>query len=187
MRTMPATQLMTAEEFLTRTDLERGTELVAGELVMSAPSWRHQQVCVRLVHALGLWIGDRRDRGSAMIPIDVLLDEHNVYEPDVLWYSAARRPATRDPRPYPVPDIAVEVRSPSTWRYDVGVKKTEYERRGLPELWLVDLAADEVLVYRRSAPATPAFDISLELTAEDELASPLLPGFVLALDGLFAD
>ena len=44
-----------------------------------------------------------------------------------------------------MPDIAVEVRSPSTWRYDIGAKKSGYERRGLPELWLVDTRADEVL------------------------------------------
>jgi hypothetical protein len=39
-----------------------------------------------------------------------------------------------------LPDLAVEVRSPSTWRYDVGKKKATYERGGLPELWPVDTA-----------------------------------------------
>ena len=49
-----------------------------------------------------------------------------------------------------MPDLAVEVRSPSTWRYDVGAKKDGYERHGLPELWLVDTEARSVLVYRRA-------------------------------------
>jgi Uma2 family endonuclease len=88
-------------------------------------------------------------------------------------------------RPQPLPDIAVEIRSPSTWRYDIGVKKARYEEHGLPELWLVDTAADEVIVFRRSQPKAPTFDVSLELARGDALTSPLLPGFALALDELF--
>jgi Uma2 family endonuclease len=82
-----------------------------------------------------------------------------------------------------VPDLCVEVRSPSTWRYDIGRKKSVYEASGLPELWLVDY--DAVLVFRRSQPAEPSFDVALELSREDRLASPQLPGFGLDLAGLF--
>jgi Uma2 family endonuclease len=85
-----------------------------------------------------------------------------------------------------VPDLAVEVRSPSTWRYDIGAKKSAYERAGLPELWLVDVAADVVLVFRRSSPRAASFDVALELGRDDALGSPLLPGFALALGALFA-
>jgi Uma2 family endonuclease len=120
-------------------------------------------------------------------PIDAYVDEHNVYAPDVVWYSQERIPTDPDIRPQAMPDLAVEIRSPSTWRYDVGAKKAGYERAGLPELWLVDTAADEVLVFRRSAPAARTFDIALELTQDDVLESPLLEGFALPLDRLFAD
>ncbi len=85
-----------------------------------------------------------------------------------------------------MPDLAAEVRSPSTWRHDIGAKKSGYERQGLRELWLVDTAADEVLVFRRSAPGAPVFDMALELDVRDALTSPLLPGFSLALAELFA-
>ena len=82
--------------------------------------------------------------------------------------------------------ICVEIRSPGTWRYDIGAKKSAYERAGLPELWLVDDVARCVLVFRRSAPSAATFDIALELSAEDELSSPQLPGFVLPLARPFA-
>lgn len=103
-----------------------------------------------------------------------------------MWYAEGRVPGRHDQRPYPLPDVVVEVRSPSTWRYDIGAKKAAYERGGLPELWLVDTAADVVLVFRRSSPKAATFDIALELTIEDELTSPLLPGFALPLRDLFA-
>jgi len=51
---------------------------------------------------------------------------------------------------------------------------------------LVDTAADAVLVFRRSAPAGPQFDVSAELSAGETLASPLLPGFALAVGEIFA-
>jgi Uma2 family endonuclease len=85
-----------------------------------------------------------------------------------------------------MPDLAVEVRSPSTWRYDVGAKKAGYERHGLPELWLVDTAAEAVLVFRRSDPAALAFDVALELVAGERLASPLLPGLGVDVAELFS-
>ena len=67
----------------------------------------------------------------------------------------------------------------------MGAKKSAYERHRLPELWLVDTAADEVLIFRRSKPPAPTFDVAEELARGDTLTSPLLPGFVLALDELF--
>ena len=121
------------------------------------------------------------------MPLDVKLDDRNVFGPDLLWYAEGRAPGRHAPRPSPLPDLAVEVRSPSTWRYDIGAKKSAYERAGLAELWLVDTAASEVLVFRRSSPRAPSFDVSLELAVGDELTSPQLPGFTLALSSLFAD
>jgi len=84
-----------------------------------------------------------------------------------------------------MPDIAVEVRSLSTWRFDIGAKKSGYEREGLRELWLVDTAADEVLVFRRSARNAARYDVSLQLGGDHTLSSPQLPGFALDLSELF--
>lgn len=67
----------------------------------------------------------------------------------------------------------------------MGPKKDSYQRAGLAELWLVDTASGSVLVYRRSTPATPDFDVALELTADEVLASPLLPGFAVRVADLF--
>ncbi len=86
---------------------------------------------------------------------------------------------------YPLPDLAIEIRSPSTWRYDIGAKKSAYEREGLPELWLVDGDAGVLLVFRRSAPSVPSFDVALEFDRAATLTSPLLPGFALDAGALF--
>jgi Uma2 family endonuclease len=137
MSAMPVAERMTAEEFLARDDLEheRGVELVDGALVVDNPLPRHQFICLDLAMALSRWTADAEGRGLVTLPLDVRLDEHNVYGPDLLWYAEGRGPKrSGSGRPSPIPDLAVEVRSPSTWRYDIGTKKSVYEREGLPEL-----------------------------------------------------
>ncbi len=180
-------QRMTADEYLAAPFDERRTELVGGEVIVHEPLPLHQFVLTDLVQSLTNWATANSGLGRVSLPIDVQLDERNVFGPDLLWYAEGRVPGRHDPRPYPLPDLAVEVRSPSTWRYDIGAKKAAYERHGLLELWLVDTAADEVPIFRRSSPRAPSFDVSLELGVGDELTSPQLHGFALALSSLFAD
>jgi len=187
MSTVPVAEQMTAEEFLARPweDGSRWEILVDGDVVVTDPNMLHNRVQVNLVYALESWVRAGSERGQVAMPLDVQLDEVNVFKPDVLWYAEAAAPDLRSERPYPIPSIAAEIRSPSTWRYDLGAKKASYERHGLAELWLLDTAADTVLVYRRSAHQEPAFDIALELDDTQQLTSPLLPGFALGVDELF--
>jgi Uma2 family endonuclease len=182
--TMAVAQRMTLAEYVERDDLPRWTNLIDGEVVVSQPTPRHQRVLADLATELNIWCRGG-SRGEATMSIDVELDDHNCFAPDVLWYRPGREPEYTTAVPQPLPDIAVEIRSPSTWHYDIGTKKARYEQHGLPELWLVDTAADVVLVFRRSTPRAPRFDVLLELARGDALTPPLLPGFALALDELF--
>ncbi len=102
-----------------------------------------------------------------------------------MWFAAEHAPTELDAYPDRIPDLCVEIRSPGTWRYDVGAKKRVYERSELPELWLVDDASETTLVFRRSTPKAETFDVALELGRGDALASPQLPDFSLPLDELF--
>ncbi len=187
MTAVPVAARMTAEEFLAMPEPERGWpwSLIEGEVVVNDPTMLHGEVQGGLYLALATWARAASGRGKLALPLDVQIDERNVFKPDIAWYAEGRAPARLDRPPYRMPDLAVEVRSPSTWRYDVGAKKSGYERRGLPELWLVDTAAEAVLVFRRSQPRRPTFDVSLELARDDELRSPLLPRFALPVADLF--
>lgn len=187
MTTMPVAQRMTAREFLRLPERPNGKrlELVEGEVVVSDPTMLHGEVVGDLQFALEVWARAEPRRGAVRVPADVGIDERNVYVPDLLWYGDGHVPDRFDQPPYPLPDLAVEVRSPSTWRYDIGAKKAGYERSGLPELWLVDTAAEVVLAFRRSAPGASVFDVALELERGARLESALLPGFALPVGELF--
>lgn len=180
---------MTAAEFLAwdapEDDERRFAQLIDGEVVVCSPKPMHQLVELRLAAAMHAWVEAGEGRGLALMTTALPLDERNVYLPDVLWFSEHNVPADLYAYPEAVADLCVEIRSPSTWHYDVGTKKLVYESRGLPELWLVDDIAELVLVFRRSSPGVGRFDVSLELGRGEVLASPMMPGFALTLDELF--
>lgn len=176
---------MSSEEYFVVTDGVRGTQLIDGEIVVNEPTPKHQRVLLFLSIELSLWTRGGAGRGEAGLPIDVRLADDQVFAPDIWWVPDERRPARDARRMEGPPALAVEVRSPSTWRYDIGRKKTVYEENGLAELWLVDTAADTVLVFRRSSPTSASFDVALELTGGTDLTSPLLPGFSVAIGDVF--
>lgn len=177
---------ITAEQYYELTVEGDRKQLVEGEIIVNEPKLIHMELMGRLYFALRSWTGEARDRGHAFLPTDVRLDDYNVYGPDLIWFREGRVPEELDAYPERLPDLCVEIRSKSTWRYDVGAKRRVYERSGIPELWLVDDAADSVLVYRRSTTEAAAFDVALELGPGEALTSPQLPGFELSLDELFA-
>ncbi len=188
MTAVPAAQRMTAQDLLGLPAPEDGRrlELVEGELVVHLPADRHDFVLREILFALETWARARPGRGRPTM-LAVGLDRSNFFAPDIAWYREETVSCIRDPQPYPLCDLAVEVRSPSTWTYDLGAKKAAYERHGLPELWLVDTRSAEVLVFRRSAPGVKRFDVALELGRNQSLTSPLLPEFRLAVGQLFPD
>ena len=187
MTAMAVGALMTADEYLALGEGHPRTQLIEGEVILVEAKLLHQIICGDLEFGLRTWTMAEPAQGLAVRPIDVKLNERNVYNPDILWYAEDRVPARNDQPPYPMPNLAIEVRSESTWRYDVCVKKRIYEERGLPELWLVDTRAQAVRVFRRSSAEATAFDVVLELERDEHLTSPQLPGFSLALGELFAE
>jgi Uma2 family endonuclease len=177
---------MTADEYFAVSVEGDRTQLVDGVMIVNEPTLLHNAAQVGILTELVNWTKAAPGRGMASTPTDVVADEHNVFGPDVVWLSEERIPERLDRRLEGLPDLAVEVRSRSTWRYDIGKKRAAYERAGLPELWLVDTASRTVLVCRRSETDVPFFDVELELSEADALTSPQLPGFSLQVERVFA-
>lgn len=104
--------------------------------------------------------------------------------PDVAYLSWDRLPGRRIPRePVPdvVPDLAVEVLSPSNTAREMGRKLQEYFEAGVRLVWIIDPRRRTCAVH--TAPEQPVV-----LTAADVLdGGPALPGFQLRLADLFAE
>ncbi len=180
-----AATLFTADDYITTGDSRpRATELINGEVVMNNPTVRHQSVVSFIHFELMLWTRGGAGRGKSPGQLDIKFDNGNVLAPDVLWVSEGRLPTDAVFLEF-APDLVVEVRSPSTWRYDTTVKFRTYEAAGVAEVWLVDTASKSVLVHRRSHDASPDFDVALELGEGEFLVSQMLEGFSLDITALF--
>lgn len=174
------TTRVSVEEFLAG-DWPAGSWLVDGEVVVNDPGFHHQELVRRLLKALGDWADAEPHRGRAGFGGNWVFGPYTLLKPDVWWCAV---PPTGTFREAP-PDLAIEVRSPSTWRHDVGRKREIYEEAGVAELWLVDPEAETILVWRCPAGST-AFDPVAVPEPGDTLTTPLLDGFALPVDDLFA-
>ena len=174
---------LTAEQFRAR-DWPAKVELVDGAVVVEAPAEAHQVVGADIFAKLVIFTGAKAGRGVCGLPVDVTVNAGNVYSPDV-WWARDGRPDAAAKRLDAVPDLAVEVRSPATWRYDSGPKRRRYGEAGTAELWLVDPQARRIVVHRRSSAMSEGFDSTLTATVGELLLSPLLAGFSLDLEELF--
>jgi len=108
-----------------------------------------------------------------MAPLDIVLTEYDVVQPDVLLFVPERehllhlRQVTRVP-----PDLAIEILSKGTARNDRGRKKRLLAQHGLREYWLVDPDAISIEVYTLTGN-----DLVLAHVAKggDPVQSSLLP------------
>jgi Uma2 family endonuclease len=71
-------------------------------------------------------------------PMDVYFDTDNVVQPDIIFIRNDNLTIIRDGFVKGVPDLLVEILSPSNAKHDIFRKKTLYERFGVLEYWIVD-------------------------------------------------
>jgi Uma2 family endonuclease len=175
---------LSIEEFLAG-EWPPTTQLIDGEAVMHDPTFGHNEIVLRLAWALRDWMRATSTTGRVGTGGNWTVAAGQVFKPDVWWAAEGAVPDLDAVRSDSPPTLAVEVRSPGTWRYDVGRKRQVYEQVGVAELWLVDTPARSVVVHRRSAPGVAVFDITDEAGPGEVLTTPLLAGFTLAVDTLF--
>jgi len=96
-------------------------QLIEGELFMSpSPNRYHQDIVRNLAFVLMRYLATHPEGVLYLAPMDVYLDDINVYEPDILFVSNARRDLLQDDGIHGAPDLVVEILSPSTARASSG-------------------------------------------------------------------
>lgn len=130
----------TYEEYC-RLDDDQRHEIVDGNLLMApSPDMWHQD-----------WIGElymilrnharRHKLGKVLVaPFDVILDPANVVQPDLIFVAAANLGILQRRGIFGVPDLLIELVSPSSVRRDRYDKRELYARFGVKEYWIGDPA-----------------------------------------------
>ena len=171
---------LTYEDYAAIPNDGRRHEIIDGEhFVNPSPNTRHQEISFRLTLAIGSFVSANRLGRIFVAPYDVLLTEHDIVEPDLIFVSRARDVIITDLNIQGVPDLLIEILSPGNRRYDKRLKYERYERAGVPEYWIVDPEDEVIEVYRHNAGKFRRAEIG------DTVTTPFLPGFTLVLRDLF--
>ena len=120
----------------------RRYELIDGELVVTpAPGGRHQVAVTALLLRIGPLLTPAAGTSARILvsPADLRLGEEEILQPDLFIYQTESGRPLSDWRDITSLLVAIEVLSPSTARYDRGLKRLRYQRARVPEYWIVDL------------------------------------------------
>jgi Uma2 family endonuclease len=149
-------------------------ELWNGEIVMSpAPHPDHREITLNFAYALKE-LATRGDLGKVYVsPVDVVLTQRRVVQPDVIFISKARLGIVKNWIDG-APDLAMEVISEASWRRDRVDKKALYEQAGLPEYWIVDPDSETIEVF---ALVKDVYQLHSRATGAQTAKSKLLSGF----------
>jgi Uma2 family endonuclease len=162
-------------------------ELIGGQhCVTPAPGTRHQRISGRLFGLLYVFLRQQPLGEIFSAPYDVVLSPTDITQPDLLFISTARSSILGEQRVQGAPDLVVEIVSESSRRTDEVFKRNLYERAGVGEYWLLDPEIETVKIYRRTAEGEGFGRPEILLSdLEDQLSTPLLPGFSVALKEIF--
>src|SRR5207248_3425715 len=103
---------------------------------------KHQRISMRLIVAIGTYLREHPLGQLYLALLDVVLSQHDVVEPDLIYISDERREIITEKNIQGAPDVLIEIVSESTRHYDENVKRDLYERMGVGEYWLVDAERD---------------------------------------------
>lgn len=184
MRPEAIAHLLTAEEAFWLNPVERW-ELVDGRIVEVSPAnRRHGRILARLArrleeHVEAHHLGEAYAGGVGFI---LRRNPDTVRAPDLAFIRSARLPQVEEEIfSSVVPDLAIEILSPSDRWGEVEQKIAEYLRASVASVWVVDPSREELRVYRAGQPP-------VTLGKHDQVEDPdLLPGLKLQVASLFSD
>ncbi len=162
-------------------------EIIDGELLVTrAPHIRHQRTCGKIHRVLDTW-SDSSGLGEPFFTPGIIFTEADNVIPDVIWISNERLAVLVDDEGHltGAPELVVEVLSPGREqeRRDREAKLKLYSSKGVQEYWIVNWRLQQVEVYRRE---NSLLKLIVTLLSNDELTSPLLPGFSCSITQFFA-
>lgn len=160
-------------------------ELINNRLVEEAsPEIPHQYSSMSLATSLFAFVEERQLGLVLEAPMDVTLDDDNVFQPDILFISNERLGIIRDGRKIKgAPDLVVEILSTNK-KYDQEEKKYIYELHDVREFWLVDVKKKQVEVFEN---VRKEFVRRQKALVGETVQSLILPGFSIDVAYLFRE
>src|SRR4028119_488699 len=175
----------TYEDYRRLPDDGRRYEVLRGVLyVTAAPNPLHQEALKNVIRLLVLFLNEKPVGDFFFAPLDLILPNglSAPVQPDLFYWTGGWKGRMTSQYLEGVPDLVLEVLSPSTRRYDRRTKLDVYAAAGVQEYWLADPVKRtfEVLVLRNGS-----YEVLGLFGAGGRVRSKVLPGFEPAVDQIF--
>src|SRR6266511_2374159 len=163
-------------------DEDTNAELIDGVMIVHSPASTEHDDLSGFIRALMRVYADAMSMGKVLGPDSLLhLGPGRKCAPDVFFV-----PRERMPMPLPkefegVPDLVLEILSPSNRRYDLHEKRLIYRDAGVGEIWFMDPEFRRVIIDRRQADG-----YAEEVVTEGRIFSTTMEGFRLSTSWLWA-
>jgi len=163
---------------------EKRYELIDGELYMvPSPSTIHQFISKNIYSLLEEFVTANQLGTVLYSPLDVVLSNEDVLQPDLLFMSTNRASIITDQNIQGAPDLVVEILSPGTASRDRTLKRVRYAKFGVREYWIVDPQSRTLEVLKASQTGFDSVRVYPEGTSA---TSPLLEGIQVDVSAIFA-
>ena len=131
-------QLLTYSDYLHFPEDGQRHEIILGEhYVTPSPSTSHQTILSGLHHQLFTQIVTPKLGILFPAPTDLLFSDTDIVQPDLIVVLERNKKIVTEKNIQGVPDLTIEITSPSTKNQDLKDKKKLYQRYGVPEYWIV--------------------------------------------------
>lgn len=170
-----------------RSEEGRRFEVIRGVLYVTAtPTFPHQYAVGEIFSFLRAFVRRHRLGVAVVAPFNIRLPERigDPMAPDVMFFRKGNEPRDDGSDFEGVPDLVVEVLSPSTRHRDRTVKLEAYRDAGVSEYWIADPRARTVQVYGPGIDRTGYVELG-RYEEEDEAVSALLPGLRVPVAEIF--
>lgn len=166
---------VTEEMFDELVDEDTKAELIDGVMIVHSPASIEHDAIGGFIRGLMRFYADAKELGEVLGPDSLIhLAPGRKCAPDVFFIRRGRMPMPLPKEFAGVPDLVLEILSPSNRRYDLHEKRLIYRDAGVGEIWFMDPEFRQVIIDCKQADG-----YAEEVVTEGRLSSTAMEGFRL--------
>lgn len=170
-------------KFHAEVDEQKKAEFINGEIILHSPAKSiHLTICMRLAYLLHGYVA-KHDLGKVYVEKAMIALSRNSYEPDICYWKKEIAVTFQDSDMlFPAPTLAVEILSPSTQKYDRGVKFHDYAAHRVEEYWIID---PETKTLEQYVLSPIGFKLYAKITQSGKVKAQTITGFYFKIQAIF--
>lgn len=178
-------QQVTYEIYAAMPDDGQRYEIVDGsmEMMTPSPSTMHQAVSGELEYLLKQSCNS--DYLIYHAPLDVILSDTNVVQPDIIMIHRSRQHIVTERGVEGPPDLVVEILSPSSRKRDKVIKMRTYAIHGVQEYWIIDPITRTLEQFQ--LVSSEYYELCNLFQGDDPVTSDKLPCVSFAISEIFRE